>query len=177
MVTTTDTRVAEQETPVSSDWAGLGDTLSGWQRQGSDQTHLLNNLSLTQVLPLPLTELLMNCKLQTRLPAAYHLLKVLRIKQGCKEFQKNTGRGRKSVPLKQIKGKKRLVVSRVILKGFDERQLPKDGINYLFLAWANWLLCQHQCTDSFSDVILTHIRTVISSFSPSPRHSSPPLTA
>lgn len=119
----------------------------------------------------------MNCKLQTRLPAAYHLLKVLRTKKGCKELLKNPGIGRKSVPLKQIKGKERLVVSRFILKGFDEWQLPKDGIYYLFLAWANWLLCQHPCTGSFSDVILIHIRTVISSFSPSPPHSSPPLTS
>jgi len=52
----------------------------------------------------------MDCKLQTRLPATYHLLKVLRIKKDCKELLKNTGRGRESVPLKQIKGKERLVV-------------------------------------------------------------------
>lgn len=117
----------------------------------------------------------MNCKLQTRLPTAYHLPKVLRIKKGCKELLKIPGIGRKSVPLKQIKGKEKLV-SRVILKGFDEWQLPKDSIYYLFLAWANWLLCQHPCTDRFSDVILIHIRRVISSFSPPP-HSSPPLTS
>lgn len=123
------------------------------------------------MLPLQ-AELLMNYKLQTRFPAAYHLLQVLRIKKGCKELLKNTGRGRKSVPLKQIKGKERLVVSGVTLKGFDERQLPKDGINYLLQAWTNWLLCKHQCTDSLSDVILIHIRTVIYSFSPSQPHSS-----
>lgn len=119
----------------------------------------------------------MNCKLQTRLPTAYHLPKVLRIKKGCKELLKTPGIGRKSVPLKQIKGKEKLVVSRVILKGFDKWQLPKDGIYYLFLAWANWLLCQHPCTDRFSDIILIYIRRVISSFSPSPPHSSPPLTS
>lgn len=126
------------------------------------------------VLHLPL-KLLMNCKFQTRLPAAYHLLKVLRIKKRSKEFLKNRGKSRKSVALKQIQGEERPAVSKVILKCFDEWQLPKDAINYLFLAWANWLLCQHQCTDSFSDVILVHIRTVISSFSPSAPHSSPPL--
>lgn len=49
------------------------------------------------------------------------------------------------------------MVSGVTLKGFDERQLPKDGINYLLQAWTNWLLCKHQCTDSLSDVILIHI--------------------
>lgn len=127
------------------------------------------------VLPLPL-KLLMNCKLQTRLLAAYHSLKVLRIKKDSKELLKNRGRSRKSVP-KQIQGKERPVVSKVMLKGFDEWQLPRDAINYLFLAWANWLLCQHQCTDSFSDVILIHIRTVISSFSPSAPLSPPPLTS
>lgn len=91
--------------------------------------------------------------------------------------EKNTGRGRKSVPLKQIKGKERLVVSGVTLKGFDEQQLPKDGINYLLQAWTNWLLCKHQCTDSVSDVILIHIRTVIYSSSPSQPHSFSPLTS
>lgn len=97
------------------------------------------------------------------------MLEVLRIKKGCEELLKNTGRGRKSIPLTQIKGKERLVVSRVILKGFDERQLPKGDTNYLLPAWANWLLCQHQFTGSFPDVILIHIGTVISS------SVSPPL--
>lgn len=90
---------------------------------------------------------------------------------------KNMGRGRNSVPLKQIKGKERLVVSGVTLKGFDERQLPKDGINYLLQAWANWLLCKHQCTGSLSDVILIHIRTVIYSFSPFPFFSPTVLSS
>lgn len=166
MVITTDTRVAELETSESADWSGLGGTLKRPAETKLRTNNLLNNSPCTQVLPLQ-AELLMNCKLQTRLPAPYHLLQVLRIKKDCKELLKNTGRGRKSVPLKQIKGKERLVVSGVTLKGFDERQLPKDGINYLLQSWANWLLCKYQCTDSFPDVILIHIRTVICSFSPS----------
>lgn len=174
IVITTNTGVAEQETPESADWSGLAGTLKWLAETKLRPKNLLNNSPCTQVLPLQ-AELLMNCKLQTRLPAAYHLLRVLRIKKGCKELLKNTGRGRKSVPLKQIKGKERSVVSEVTLKGFDEQQLPKDGINYLLQAWANWLLCKHQCTDSFSDIILIHIRTVIYSFSPSQPHSSSPL--
>lgn len=146
MVISTDTRVAEQESPVSADWSGLGVTYKWLAETKLRPNNLLNNSPCTQMLPLQ-AGLLMNCKLQTRLPAAFHLLQVLRIKKGCKELLKNTARGRKSVPLKQIKGKERLVVSGVTLKGFDERQLPKDGINYLLQAWTNWLLCKHQCTD------------------------------
>lgn len=63
-------------------------------------------------------KLLMNCKFQTRLPAPYHLLKVLRIKKGSKELLKTRGKSRKSVALKQIQGEERPVVSQVILKGF-----------------------------------------------------------
>lgn len=41
----------------------------------------------------------------------------------------------KSAPLKQIKDKERLVVSRVMLQAFDaQQQLPRDGISDLFLA-------------------------------------------
>lgn len=89
MVITTDTRVVEQETPVSADWSGLGGTLKSLAETKLRPNNLLKNLPCTQMLPLQ-AELLMNFKLQTKLPAAYHLLQVLRIKKACKELLKKT---------------------------------------------------------------------------------------
>jgi len=60
-----------------------------------------------------------------------------------KNKTKKTGRVMKSAPLKQIKDKERLVVSRVMLKAFDAYHLPRDGISDLFLALANLLLSHY----------------------------------